>query len=86
VLDAADHLGLMVKTVTGKDWSDQGPFEEAGIPAVWLTRMGGDPRWHTPADRSNAISPDALTQTGRLVLKMVAGNLDCGLSLADGRP
>lgn len=71
LLSAADRLGLDLRTETGKTWSDHEAFELAGIPAVWLTRMGGDDHWHTAGDTACRIGPLALTQAGRLIIRFL---------------
>lgn len=71
LLSAAERLGLNLRTETGKPWSDHEAFELAGIPAVWLTRMGGDDHWHTARDTACRIGPLALTQAGRLTIRFL---------------
>lgn len=78
LLSAAERLGLRLRTETGRAWSDHEAFERAGIPAVWLTRMGGDEHWHTANDTACRIGPLALTQSGRLTIRFL-------LAVAEGQ-
>ncbi|MBE0417609.1 MAG: M28 family peptidase [Coriobacteriia bacterium] len=48
-------------------WSDHGPFELAGMPAVALNRQS-DPAYHTEEDTSERIDPEMLRIAGQLVL------------------
>jgi Zn-dependent M28 family amino/carboxypeptidase len=51
-------------------WSDHGPFELAGMPAVAINRLP-DPAYHTADDTSGRIDPQLVRETGQLVLDVI---------------
>jgi aminopeptidase YwaD len=51
-------------------WSDHGPFELAGMPAVAVHRLP-DPAYHTADDTSGRIDPEVVRETGQLVLDAI---------------
>ncbi|MFK7742325.1 MAG: M28 family metallopeptidase [Planctomycetota bacterium] len=50
---------------------DHSPFLRAGIPAVDLIDLDGNPYWHTPMDTIENMSPKSLQITADLVLTML---------------
>lgn len=51
--------------------SDQQPFVEKGIPAVWLANCGGDQRYHTPLDVPAEMSPENIGVVADLAYALV---------------
>lgn len=75
----ADDIDLVYRKDPGETgWSDHEPFEEAGIPAVWLEWLQ-DPAYHTPGDTPEHIQLSRIRTTGRFLqrfmTRMRAGGL-----------
>ncbi len=56
------RVGMSYKTVC--DCSDNGPFERAGIPGVFLW-SGFDDHYHSPSDKTRNLKPKHVARTGR---------------------
>jgi hypothetical protein len=72
-MDLCNHImayargaGIYLPYLLGGSYSDHEPFENAGIPAVWLEYMT-DPWYHTPQDSFDKINQAYIENTGRLV-------------------
>jgi len=73
VLDVASATGVEMTFLKDRGptgWSDHGPFEMAGMPAVAIHRLS-DPQYHTAGDTSGRIDPALLGETGQLVLDVI---------------
>ena len=57
---------IKVEYRTTCDCSDNGPFEQAGIPGAFLW-SGTEPDYHSPSDKVVNLNPDHLRRTGRAV-------------------
>ncbi|MDD3717808.1 MAG: M28 family peptidase [Actinomycetota bacterium] len=62
----AQGTGISLPYLLGGSYSDHEPFENAGIPVVWLEYMT-DPWYHTPQDSFDKINPAHIENTGRLL-------------------
>lgn len=62
----ARGTGVSLPYLVGGSYSDHEPFENAGIPVVWLEYMT-DPWYHTPQDSYDKINPAYIDNTGRLL-------------------
>jgi hypothetical protein len=59
------------------DCSDNGPFERAGIPSVFLW-SGYEPNYHDPSDTVRNMKPRDMKRTGRAV-RVFAKDIDRGM-------
>lgn len=82
VLEVAEETGVEMTFLKDRGrtgWSDHGPFELAGMPALAIHRLR-DPQYHTAGDTSGRIDPAVVGETGQLVLDVVralgAGELE----------
>jgi aminopeptidase YwaD len=50
--------------------SDHASFQMVGLPALFIT-WGPDPNYHTAKDTAGEVRPQALEDTGRLVLSLL---------------
>jgi len=66
LLSYASGAGIHLPYMQSGSYSDHEPFENAGIPAVWL-EVKDDPWYHTPADSYDKINPAHIENTGRLL-------------------
>jgi len=62
----AQGAGVSLPYLVSGSYSDHEPFENAGIPAVWL-EYKDDPWYHTPGDSYDKINPAYIDNTGRLL-------------------
>jgi len=62
----AQGAGVSLPYLVSGSYSDHEPFENAGIPAVWL-EYKDDPWYHTPGDSYDKINPAYIENTGRLL-------------------
>ena len=62
----AQGSGISLPYMLSGSYSDHEPFENAGIPAVWL-EYKDDPWYHTPQDSYDKINPAYIENTGRLL-------------------
>jgi hypothetical protein len=62
----AQGAGTYLPYMVSGSYSDHEPFENAGIPAVWL-EYKDDPWYHTAADSYDKINPAYIENTGRLL-------------------
>ncbi len=73
VLEVAGATGVEMTFLKDRGptgWSDHGPFEMAGMPALSIHRLR-DPQYHTAGDTSGRIDPAVVGETGQLVLDVV---------------
>ncbi len=62
----AQSVGISLPYMKSGSYSDHEPFENAGIPAVWL-EYKDDPWYHTSQDSYDKINPGYIENTGRLL-------------------
>ncbi|RJP26210.1 MAG: Zn-dependent exopeptidase M28 [Actinobacteria bacterium] len=62
----AQGAGISLPYLVSGSYSDHEPFENAGIPAVWL-EYKDDPWYHTVQDSYDKINPAYIENTGRLL-------------------
>jgi Zn-dependent M28 family amino/carboxypeptidase len=62
----AQGAGTSLPYLVSGSYSDHEPFENAGLPAVWL-EYKDDPWYHTPGDSYDKINPAYIENTGRLL-------------------
>jgi hypothetical protein len=63
---SATRTKVRLQCRQGRGASDHWSFTAAGVPAVWLQRLP-DAANHTPADRPENLSAEALGEVGRLL-------------------
>ncbi len=63
----AQGAGISLPYMVDFAYSDHEPFENAGIPAVWL-EYKDDPWYHTYQDSYDKINPAYIENTGHLIL------------------
>ena len=68
------EAGIAVRYEVTCDCSDNGPFERAGIPAVFLW-SGFEPNYHDPSDTVPNMKPRDMKRTGRAV-RVFAKDID----------
>jgi hypothetical protein len=66
LMSYAQGAGVYLPYMVSGSYSDHEPFENAGIPAVWL-EYKDDPWYHTPGDSFDKINPAYIENTGRLL-------------------
>ncbi len=66
LLSYAARTGTHLPYMKSGSYSDHEPFENAGLPAVWL-EVKDDPWYHTPRDSYNKIDPAHIGLTGGLI-------------------
>ncbi len=70
LLAYAQSIGFYLPYKKSGNQSDHGPFEQAGLPAVWMEVLT-DPYWHTPQDSIDKINSSYLQNTGNLLLGFI---------------
>jgi hypothetical protein len=70
VVSAAQRVGVPAGSERLGDWSDNGPFERAGMPAAFLW-TGFEPHHHEPTDRVRNVDRAALRRAGRLLIELI---------------
>jgi hypothetical protein len=70
LLRAARTTGVAAREAVLPDWSDNGPFERAGVPAALLW-TGNEPNHHRPTDVVRNVNRKALRAVGVLLLEFV---------------
>lgn len=73
-LEAAAAIGLAAAPFELPDGfdSDHSPFENEGVPVLFLHGDDDDVRYHTADDTSEFVQREALDEAGRLVLALIA--------------
>jgi Zn-dependent M28 family amino/carboxypeptidase len=74
LLETAEDVGLDAFERVTPDWSDNGPFERAGIPAALLW-TGDEPNYHSPRDTVANVERPALRNAGRLLVPFILAAL-----------
>jgi putative aminopeptidase FrvX len=74
LLTAAKRTGVRAREKILPDWSDNGPFERAGVPSALLW-TGDEPNHHQPTDVVANVKKVALLATGDLVVSYVSEQL-----------
>ena len=67
---ACGHEGSFFRVAEGAQ-DDHAPFLLAGIPAVDLIDLRGNPYWHTPLDTLETLSAQSLQKVAEVVLTML---------------
>jgi Zn-dependent M28 family amino/carboxypeptidase len=75
LLAAAKHSGVAAREKVLPDWSDNGPFERAGVPSALLW-TGDEPNHHQPTDVVANVKKVALLATGLLLIRYVIEQLE----------
>jgi hypothetical protein len=75
LLRAARMTGVAAREKVLPDWSDNGPFERAGVPAALLW-TGDEPNHHRPTDVVRNVDRKALRAAGTLLLGFVMQEAD----------
>ncbi len=70
VVSAARRVNVAAHREQLPDWSDNGPFERAGMPAAFLW-TGFEPNHHEPTDRVGNVARRALRRAGRLLVELI---------------
>jgi hypothetical protein len=70
VVSAARRVNVATHREELPDWSDNGPFERAGMPAAFLW-TGFEPNHHEPTDRVLNVARRALRRAGRLLVELI---------------
>jgi hypothetical protein len=70
VVSAARRVDVPAHGERLGDWSDNGPFERAGMPAAFLW-TGFEPHHHEPTDRVPNVDRGALRRAGRLLVELI---------------
>jgi Peptidase family M28 len=70
VVSAARRVGVAARRQQLPDWSDNGPFERAGMPAAFLW-TGLEPNHHEPTDRVRNVAGRALRRAGRILVELI---------------
>lgn len=70
LLMSAKHAGVRARGRILPDWSDNGPFERAGVPSALLW-TGDEPNHHRPTDVVGNVKKVALTAAGSLLVSYV---------------
>lgn len=70
VVSAARRVNVAAHRERLPDWSDNGPFERAGMPAAFLW-TGFEPNHHEPTDRVGNVARRALRRAGRLLVELI---------------
>jgi hypothetical protein len=66
LMSYASDAGVFLPYMKSGSYSDHEPFENAGMPAVWL-EVKDDPWYHTAADSYDKIDPAHIESTGHLL-------------------
>lgn len=74
LLSAAKESGVDAREKVLPDWSDNGPFERAGVPSALLW-TGDEPNHHEPTDVVANVRKAALLSSGTLVMTYVTQQL-----------
>ncbi|HET6771292.1 MAG TPA: M28 family peptidase [Actinomycetota bacterium] len=74
LLSAAKESGVDAREKLLPDWSDNGPFERAGVPSALLW-TGDEPNHHQPTDVVAKVRRAALLAAGTLVMTYVTQQL-----------
>ena len=74
LLSAAKESGVDAREKILPDWSDNGPFERAGVPSALLW-TGDEPNHHEPTDVVANVRRAALLAAGTLVMTYVTQQL-----------
>ncbi|HZA26986.1 MAG TPA: M20/M25/M40 family metallo-hydrolase [Actinomycetota bacterium] len=75
LLKAARESGARAREEILPDWSDNGPFERAGVPAAFLW-TGDEPNHHRPTDVVANVAKPALRRAGILLIRFVTMQID----------
>jgi aminopeptidase YwaD len=75
LLKAAKATGIHAREEILPDWSDNGPFERAGVPAAFLW-TGDEPNHHRPTDVVGNVAKPALRRAGILLIRFVSQQVD----------
>ena len=51
--------------------SDHAPFNDKGIPSVFLYAMGGGSNWHSTRDKPETLDPEVMESVGRLAFWVI---------------
>jgi aminopeptidase YwaD len=70
VVSAARRVDVAARGRKLPDWSDNGPFERAGMPAAFLW-TGSEPNHHEPTDRVSNVSRRSLRRAGRILVELI---------------
>jgi Peptidase family M28 len=70
VVSAARRVDVAARRKHLPDWSDNGPFERAGMPAALLW-TGFEPNHHEPTDRVSNVSRRSLRRAGRILVELI---------------
>lgn len=70
VVSSARRVGVAAHREQLPDWSDNGPFERAGLPAAFLW-TGSEPNHHEPTDRVSNVSGRSLRRAGRVLVELI---------------
>jgi Iap family predicted aminopeptidase len=75
LLSAAKHARVAAREKVLPDWSDNGPFERAGVPSALLW-TGDEPNHHEPTDVVANVKKVALLAAASLLIRYVFEQLD----------
>ncbi|MEA4862081.1 MAG: M28 family peptidase [Victivallaceae bacterium] len=64
------QMGSRISFYDGNILDDHEPFRRRGVRTLNLIAFN-DPAWHTPGDNLKHISPDSLSDTGKLILGFI---------------
>lgn len=70
LLRSAKDTGVHAREEVLPDWSDNGPFERAGVPAAFLW-TGDEPNHHRPTDVVGNVAKPALLRAGTVLIRFV---------------
>jgi acetylornithine deacetylase/succinyl-diaminopimelate desuccinylase-like protein len=70
LLKSAKATGVHAREEILPDWSDNGPFERAGVPAAFLW-TGKEPNNHRPTDVIGNVAKPALLRVGLVLIRFV---------------
>ena len=74
MLSAAKESAVDAREKVLPDWSDNGPFERAGVPSALLW-TGDEPNHHEPTDVVGNVRRGALLAAGTLMMTFVTQQL-----------
>jgi len=75
LLQAAKESGVHAREKVLPDWSDNGPFERAGVPAALLW-TGDEPNHHRPTDVVGNVAKAALLRAGIVLTRFVTQEIN----------